>query len=67
MRDTKPAKNKATGAQKAERKRKGELSKDIQARIGSQLRAMHDDIVREGVPDRFVDLLSRLDKPAKNG
>ncbi len=67
MRDTKPAKNKATGSQKAERKRKGELSKDIQARIGSQLRAMHDDIVREGVPDRFVDLLSRLDKPVKNG
>jgi hypothetical protein len=67
MRDTKPAKNKATGEQQAGRKRKGELSKDVQARIGSQLRAMHDDIVREGVPDRFVELLSRLDNSGKNG
>ena len=39
------------------------LDRDIQAAIGDQLRAMHDSILREGVPDRFVDLLARLDKP----
>ena len=40
----------------------GLLSREIQARIGDQLRAMHDDIVNQGIPDRFVDLLARLDK-----
>lgn len=40
----------------------GALDRDIQAKIGDQLRTMHDDIVRQGVPDRFVDLLARLDK-----
>jgi len=39
------------------------LGRDIQAQIGDQLRALHDDIVRQGVPERFVDLLARLDKP----
>jgi hypothetical protein len=40
------------------------LNRDIQSKIGDQLRALHDNIVREGVPDRFLDLLSRLDKSA---
>jgi hypothetical protein len=39
------------------------LNRDIQSKIGDQLRALHDNIVKEGVPDRFLDLLSRLDKP----
>ncbi|MFK8253662.1 NepR family anti-sigma factor [Ancylobacter terrae] len=37
------------------------LDGDIQAKIGQHLRAMYDDVVRQGVPDRFMDLLSRLD------
>jgi hypothetical protein len=41
---------------------KGQLSQDIQRRIGLQLRAMYSDVVNEGVPDRFAELLSRLDK-----
>ncbi|MBS9476717.1 NepR family anti-sigma factor [Ancylobacter radicis] len=40
------------------------LGNDIQAKIGQHLRAMYDDVVRQGVPDRFLDLLSQLDKPA---
>jgi hypothetical protein len=40
----------------------GGLGRDIQTQIGDQLRALHDDIVKQGVPDRFVDLLARLDK-----
>jgi len=27
------------------------------------LRAMYDDVVRQGVPDRFVELIRRLDVP----
>lgn len=65
MKDKKSAKTKAAGARASEDRDGGALSKDIQTRIGSQLRAMHDDIVRQGVPDRFVDLLSRLDNPNK--
>jgi hypothetical protein len=38
------------------------LSREIQEKIGDQLRAIHDDIVKQGVPDRFVDLLAKLDK-----
>ena len=39
------------------------LGRDIQAKIGQQLRALYDDVVNQGVPDRFAELLNRLDKP----
>lgn len=38
------------------------LGRDIQAKIGQQLRALYDDVVNQGVPDRFTELLNRLDK-----
>lgn len=38
------------------------LNRDIQGKIGQQLRAVYDDIVDQGVPDRFVDLLRDLDR-----
>jgi len=50
MKDTKPGKQ-------------GGLNAEIQARIGHQLRAMYDDVVRQGVPDRFAELIRRLDGP----
>lgn len=43
------------------------LSREIQAKIGQQLRAMYDDVVQEGVPDRFADLLRQLDKQSDEG
>jgi hypothetical protein len=45
----------------------GGLNREIQAKIGQQLRAMYDDVVQEGVPDRFASLLRRLDPPATEG
>jgi hypothetical protein len=36
------------------------LGREIQAKIGLQLRTLYNDIVNEGVPDRFVDLLGKL-------
>ena len=42
---------------------KGGLTPEIQSRIGHQLRAMYDDVVRQGVPDRFVELIRKLDGP----
>ena len=41
----------------------GGLNAEIQSRIGHQLRAMYDDVVRQGVPDRFAELIRKLDPP----
>ncbi len=38
------------------------LGRDIQSKIGEQLRALYDDVVSQGVPDRFAELLKRLDQ-----
>jgi hypothetical protein len=43
----------------------GRLGRDVQAKIGSQLRALYDGVVKEGVPDRFAELLQRLDNGDK--
>jgi hypothetical protein len=42
---------------------KGGLTPEIQSRLGHQLRAMYDDVVRQGVPDRFAELIKKLDVP----
>jgi hypothetical protein len=39
------------------------LGRDVQSKIGQQLRSMYDDVVKEGVPDRFKDMLRQLDSP----
>jgi hypothetical protein len=46
-----------------QRKPKGRLGRDVQSKIGQQLRAMYDNVVSEGVPDRFTDMLRQLDQP----
>jgi hypothetical protein len=46
-------------------KRSGGLDRQIQAKIGQQLRAMYDDVVEQGVPDRFAELLKKLDSGAE--
>ena len=48
-------------ADKTKRK-KGRLSADIQYTLGPQLRAMYTDVVNEGVPDQFSELIQRLEK-----
>jgi len=42
-------------------KQGAQLTREIQARIGHQLRAIYDDVVRQGVPDRFAELIRKLD------
>jgi hypothetical protein len=37
------------------------LDGDVEAHIGGRLRAMYDSVLREPVPDRFMDLLRQLD------
>ncbi len=42
------------------RKTEVRLGREIQVRIGQQLRAMYDDVVNQGVPDHISDLVRRL-------
>jgi len=44
-----------------QRKPRGRLGRDVQGKIGQQLRAMYDDVVSAGVPDRFTEMLRQLD------
>ena len=53
----------SVGQDMKEVKKQGGLNAEIQSRIGHQLRAMYDDVVRQGVPDRFADLIRKLDVP----
>jgi hypothetical protein len=36
------------------------LGREVQARIGQQLRAMYNDVVNQGVPSHITDLVRRL-------
>lgn len=36
------------------------LGREVQARIGQQLRALYNDVVSQGVPDHLADLVRRL-------
>lgn len=37
------------------------LSSDLQAHIGIRLKAFYDSVLSEPIPDRFAELLDRLD------
>ena len=39
------------------------LGRDVQAKIGQHLRTMYDEVVKQGVPDQFSELLRKLDNP----
>ena len=54
---------KSQASKNAAPRKPGGLNAEVQSRIGHQLRAMYDDVVRQGVPDRFADLIKKLDVP----
>jgi hypothetical protein len=67
MKNSKPAASRSPDmssepAEKAE----PSLGGDIRGKIGRQLREMYDDVLAQGVPDRFVELLNRLEKQNEN-
>jgi hypothetical protein len=43
------------------------LGPDIKAKIGQQLRAMYNDVVNQGVPERFSEILHRLEQADEAG
>ena len=44
------------------RRRHGRLGRDVQSKLGKTLQAYFDDVVKEGVPDRFRELLQQFDE-----
>jgi len=63
--DDKPGRPGPMQTEVTQRKPRGRLGREVQNKIGQQLRAMYDD-VNAGVPDRFADMLRKLDEH-KNG
>jgi hypothetical protein len=43
------------------------LEADVQVQIGRQLRAVYDEVVGEGVPERFLRLLEELERKKTEG
>ncbi len=58
--EDKPEGRDAMGRPVTQRKGEVRLGREVQARIGQQLRAMYDDVVSEGVPRHITDLVRRL-------
>jgi hypothetical protein len=56
----KPMDNVATRTRKPGT-RPARLSRDVQARLGQQLRAIYDEVVNQGVPEKFATLLNKID------
>jgi Anti-sigma factor NepR len=40
------------------------LGPDIRATIGRELRRMYAEVIAEGVPERFAEILRKLDEPS---
>jgi hypothetical protein len=55
----KPMETAAT-RQKKDHAKPAKLGREVQARLGQQLRAMYDEVLNQGVPDRFTELLNRM-------
>jgi hypothetical protein len=49
------------------RKARGRLSREDQLRIGEILQRVYNEVLRQGVPDRFKDLLEQFDQPKDRG
>ena len=64
--DDKPGRPEQMQTEVTQRKPRGRLGRDVQNKIGQQLRAMYDDVVNAGVPDRFVHMLRQLDEQKKD-
>jgi hypothetical protein len=54
----------AQGPQSAQDGNVVSLGRDIQVKIGQHLRTMYDEVVKQGIPDQFNDLLQQLDNSA---
>jgi hypothetical protein len=68
MNKGKPSRRKtAMAPQGSELNPMAQLNPDIKTKIGQQLRLMYGEVVNQGVPDRFAEILRRLDPPTEGG
>lgn len=51
----------AATREKRDHAKPAKLGREVQARLGHQLRALYDEVVSQGVPPRFTELLNKLD------
>ena len=56
----KPETRDSMGAPISSPKPEARLGREVQAKIGQQLRSMYDDVVNQGVPQHIADLVRRL-------
>jgi hypothetical protein len=49
------------------RKSRGRLNRETMNRLGKTLEAYYDDVRKEGVPDRFKELLKQLEERKEKG
>jgi len=57
-----PTKGKDMQAASATERGAPQIDPRIQSEIGKHLRAHYDDVVNEPVPDKFMELLAKLEK-----
>ncbi|MBI1869181.1 MAG: hypothetical protein HYS06_12955 [Methylocystis sp.] len=55
-------KSEPSAARRGSVNRKGERSTEIGDQIGKQLRDIYEDVLGQPVPDRFIELLNRLER-----
>jgi hypothetical protein len=66
--EQKPLRSEATMHTDAQvRKAGGRLSREDQRRLGDILQRVYDEVLRQGVPDRFKDLLDQFDRTKEVG
>lgn len=61
-----PAGERADGAAAQRSTPQPGLQPQVQDHIGRQLRALYDDVLSQPVPDRFKELMERLDQRAED-
>ena len=49
-------------ATRKDRRQSGKIGDEVQAHIGDRLKALYDDMLNEPVPDRFLELLTQLER-----
>jgi hypothetical protein len=67
MNPRKPSRRTTEANQESESIPVAKLEPEIKAKIGDQLRSMYNEVVGQGVPDRFAEILSGLDHPTHGG
>jgi hypothetical protein len=63
----KPFRQKKMDLEGSETNSVAKLGPDIKAKIGQQLRLLYSEVVNQGIPDRFVEVLRDLDDPTNKG